>query len=337
MTLVFLRILLSLIIFLFIVNQIYDLAFYLFGLTALIAFFDGFLAKRNRVKSQLRSIFDPFADKLLINLTSIALYLTGMLPLWVLVTFLIKDSLVVFGAIFVLVKNIKTTFRSSVVDKVSVFIQIITLLSILMERSDYFLIWMAVTLALFSLIITLFRSGVVTVSKRTDLEDLRFKKLVKLPDYFTFLNLFMGLSAILFAINKRYNLSILALLLAVLFDYLDGKIARLIKRQGEFGKQLDSLSDTVSFGIAPAIFAFTLIKTPFALIMFTIFLFAGVLRLARYNIMEFSGDYAGMPITVNGVILPLVYIFNTPYTVYPYIYLFLAILMVSPVKFKKIF
>ena len=164
-----------------------------------------------------------------------------------------------------------------------------------------------------------------------------FQILMKLPDFFTFFNLFMGLSAILFAINKHYNLSIAAFLFAVLFDYLDGKIARLVRREGEFGKQLDSLSDTVSFGIAPAIFAFTLIKTPFAVIMFTIFLFAGVLRLARYNIMEFSGDYSGMPITINGLVIPVIYFFNTPYTVYPYIYLFLAILMISPITFKKLF
>jgi len=149
--------------------------------------------------------------------------------------------------------------------------------------------------------------------------------------------MFMGLIAILFVINGTYYLALTALLFAVVFDYFDGKVARLIGREGEFGKQLDSLADTISFGVAPAIFGFTLIQTNFAIIVFTLFLFAGVLRLARYNIMEFNGEFAGMPITVNGMVVPLVYLFRVPVQAYPYIYLFLAILMVSPLKFKKLF
>ena len=58
------------------------------------------------------------------------------------------------------------------------------------------------------------------------------------------------------------------LLFAVVFDYADGKVARLMKREGDFGKQLDSLADTISFGVAPAIFGFSLIQTNFALIVF---------------------------------------------------------------------
>ena len=172
---------------------------------------------------------------------------------------------------------------------------------------------------------------------KTELEEISFRKLFKLPDVFTLLNVSMGLLAILLVISDRYYFAITALIFAVVFDYLDGRVARMIGREGDFGKQLDSLADTISFGVAPAIFGFTLIQTKFAVIVFALFLFAGVLRLARYNIIEFNGEFAGMPITVNGLVIPLVYILGVPAKAYPYIYLFLAILMVSPLKFKKRF
>ena len=241
------------------------------------------------------------------------------------------------GALVVLLKNAKTTFKTNVIDKVSVFIQMFTLFFILVGYFDYVLIWISIIFVLFSFVVTLFRSGVRVVKYKTDLEEIRFWKLLKLPDLFTFLNIFMGLLAILLTIKEEYFFASISLLFAVAFDYFDGKIARLIKREGDFGKQLDSLADTISFGIAPAIFGFSLIQTNFAVIVFALFLFAGVLRLARYNIMEFSGEFAGMPITVNGIIIPLIFLLKVPTDIYPYIYLFLAILMVSPLKIKKLF
>lgn len=336
-TLIWLRVFLALIIFPLIFSGRDEIALYLFVLTAFVAFLDGFLAKRVKIKSQLRSILDPFADKLLINLTAIALFFKGVLPFWVMGVYLLKDLLVIFGALFTLIKNTKTIFRTNVIDKIAVFIQIFTLFVILTGRLDYVLIWISVGFVILSFITTLFRSGIRVVRYRTDLEEIRFRKLIRLPDLFTFLNMFMGLITILLVINEEYFFAIITLLFAVAFDYLDGRIARLINREREFGKQLDSLADTISFGVAPAIFGFSLIQTNFAIIVFAIFLFAGVLRLARYNIMEFTGDFAGMPITVSGIVIPLIYILRIPAEAYPYIYLFLAILMVSPLKVKKLF
>ncbi|MEA2038080.1 MAG: CDP-diacylglycerol--serine O-phosphatidyltransferase [Nanoarchaeota archaeon] len=336
-TLLFLRLLLPIVIFLLILFDNYRIALYLFVLTAFVAFLDGFLSKRLKRKSQLRSIFDPFADKFLINIIAVTLFFKGMLPFWVMIIYLGKDLFVVFGALFILFKNHKTIFRTNVIDKISVFIQMFALFVVFMGRLDYILIYTSIIFILISFVVTLFRSGIRVVRYKTDLEEIRFRKLLKLPDLFTFFNALMGLSAILFVINGRYTAAVIALLFAVLFDYLDGKIARLIKREGDFGKQLDSLADTISFGVAPAILGFTLIQTNFAVIVFALFLFAGVLRLARYNIMEFSGEFSGMPITINGVVIPLIYFFSVPAEIYPYIYLFLAILMVSPLKFKKSF
>ena len=131
-TLIWLRVFLALIIFSLIFSGRDRIALYLFVLTAFVAFLDGFLTKRNRIRSQLRSILDPFADKLLINLVAIALFLKGMLPFWVMVVYLVKDLIVVVGALFVLSKNAKTIFRTNVIDKVSVFIQMFTLFVVLM-------------------------------------------------------------------------------------------------------------------------------------------------------------------------------------------------------------
>lgn len=337
LTLIWLRVFFSFIVFSLIFSGREEIAIYIFVLTAFVAFLDGFLAKRNNLRSQLRSILDPFADKLLINLVAVALFFNGMLPFWVMVVYLLKDVSVVFGALFVLVKNTKIIFRANVIDKVSIFIQMLTLFIILIGRLDYALIWISIVFVAFSFVVTLFRSGVRVVRYKTDLEEIRFRKLLGLPDLFTFLNMVMGLLAILLVVNEEYLFAVFSLLFAVAFDYLDGKIARLVKREGEFGKQLDSLADTISFGVAPAIFGFSLVQTNFALIVFALFLFAGVLRLARYNIMEFTGDFAGMPITVNGVLIPFIYLVRVPATIYPYIYLFLAILMVSPLKIKKLF
>ena len=184
--------------------------------------------------------------------------------------------------------------------------------------------------------IELFFKSEFRLAKRSDISEFKMSNLVKLADIFTLINVIFGLAAIFFAINKEYIYVVASLFLAVIFDYFDGKLARKLGQQNVFGKELDSLADTVSFGVAPAIFGFSLIQTPLAIISFTIFLFCGVLRLARYNIMNIPNAFAGMPITLNGIIIPALFIFNVPVTFYPYIYIFLGILMVSSIRFIKI-
>jgi len=80
----------------------------------------------------------------------------------------------------------------------------------------------------------------------------------------------------------------------------------------------------------------------FGIIAFTVFLFCGVLRLARYNITDMKGVYRGMPITLNGIIIPAIYFIGSIFyplayaKFFPYIYLLLGILMVSSLKVKKL-
>ena len=75
---------------------------------------------------------------------------------------------------------------------------------------------------------------------------------VVLPNALTLIGVCIGLSSINFALNQNFTLAIIAVLVAAVIDGLDGRIARLIKGTSKVGKELDSLTDIISFGVAPA-------------------------------------------------------------------------------------
>ena len=320
------------------------IAWYLFILTALIGFFENSVARK--YPSQLRSIIDFFADKLLVNLTSIILTAKGIVPLWATLIILARDLLTIVGGIILFYKDAKREFKPTVIGKVSYFFQIMALIPpIATQQVDWILMYIALALTVFSGIYSLIKSEFRFARKKTDLDEFRIHKLLKLADIFTLFNVALGLVSIVFSINNNFRYAAFVLLIAVAFDYLDGKIAKSMHQQNTFGKELDSLADTVSFGVAPAIFGFSLMQSSsnlhqlritFGIIAFTIFLFCGILRLARYNIMDMKGTFQGMPITLNGIIIPLTYFLNVPIKFYPYIYISLGILMVSSIRIKKV-
>src|SRR3989338_7642781 len=160
LTLLMLRLLLPFIVSLLIYASRKELAVYLFVITAFASFFDGLLAKKNNQRTQLRSILDPFADKLFIALTAFILFYKGLFPFWAMIVFLSKDAIVVLGGLFVLIKNNKVLFKTNVIDKITVFIQLFTLFLFLIEKPDYILLLLSVLLLSVSFITTLFRSGV---------------------------------------------------------------------------------------------------------------------------------------------------------------------------------
>jgi CDP-diacylglycerol--serine O-phosphatidyltransferase len=304
--------------------------------TALIAFFDGLISKRLIEKSLLKSIFDFFADRFLVNIVAIALMLKALLPIGVMLVFLVRDLLTVIIGFVLFYRDYRREFKPTALGKISLFFQIIALIPVIMGNLDWVLIWIAITMTAASGIEALFKSEFRLVKKKTDLDDFKMLRLIKFADVFTLTNVVFGIISILFAIKGWYNTASLMLVLAVVSDYFDGKIAKTMKQQNEFGRELDSLADTVSFGVAPTIFGFALIQTPLALISFTIFLFCGILRLARYNIMNLKGTFQGMPITMNGIIIPLAYFLDIPIRFYPYIYLVLGILMVSSLRIWRL-
>ena len=327
------RLLLAWILFFIILSGIENISIFLFVLAAFLSFFEGFVQKKQ--KSQLRSIMNLVADKLLVDLSAIALVMTDLIPLWVMLVFLGRDFLTMGGGSYLFYKDIRREFKATLIGKITLFFQIISLVPVILGQIDWVLIWAAILLTVVSAIELLFKSEFV-LTKRTDINEFRIWNLIKFADIFTLVNVIFGLTAIFFAINGNYLFVIIFLFLAVIADYLDGKLARKLNQENVFGKELDSLADTISFGVAPAIFGFSLTQTPLAIVSFTIFLFCGILRLARYNIMDIKGGFAGMPITLNGIIIPALYLFKVPLDFYPYIYIVLGVLMVSSIGFRKI-
>lgn len=174
---------------------------------------------------------------------------------------------------------------------------------------------------------------------------MKITEVIKIADFFTLANLVFGLFAIFAAIKGIFFVAAIFLLLSVLFDFLDGKVARMnkyVSAQGKaFGKELDSLADIVSFGAAPAIFGFMLgLQQWYAVIALLFFLCAGALRLSRFNITENPGYYEGVPITINGIIFPLLYFlslaFPYPLTYTLLIYVLMGFAMLSTIKIKKL-
>jgi len=123
-----------------------------------------------------------------------------------------------------------------------------------------------------------------------------------LPNLFTTGNLFCGFWAIISIFQERFFYAAIAILLAAVFDVLDGKVARLSGATSKFGIQYDSLADLVSFGIAPALLAFSWALREygkFGWLAAFLFVACGALRLARFNVQTSSGEvkyFKGLPI-----------------------------------------
>ncbi len=160
-------------------------------------------------------------------------------------------------------------------------------------------------------------------------------KTLKIADYITLGNLISGSLSIFFSASEHFTLAALLLLIAALFDFLDGRIARLTNSDNLLGKYLDSLSDLVSFGVAPAVLGYSLgLQSWYALVVFVVFISCGALRLARFMITE-SKDFEGLPIT--HTFLYGVLYFLVPFNNYMIlVYLLSSVFMISTFKVKKI-
>ncbi len=176
------------------------------------------------------------------------------------------------------------------------------------------------------------------------------KGIYLLPNSLTICGMFFGFYALISAIKGDYVRAAWAILIANIFDGLDGWMARLTNTTTKFGLELDSLSDLVAFGIAPAVLVYTWSLMPFGRVgTATAFLFAacGALRLARYNIQMVSTErlaFTGMPIpAAASVIATLVIFHNSFYDTPPkgnvfvlILTIVLAMLMISTMRFHGI-
>jgi CDP-diacylglycerol--serine O-phosphatidyltransferase len=132
-----------------------------------------------------------------------------------------------------------------------------------------------------------------------------------LPNLLTTGNLLCGFWSIISVFQEQFYYAAVAILLAAVFDAFDGKVAKLSGATSKFGVQYDSLADLVSFGVAPALLAFSWALRPYGkfgwLAAFT-FVACGAIRLARYNVLASTGDtkyFKGVPIPVAAAMIAL--------------------------------
>ena len=168
-----------------------------------------------------------------------------------------------------------------------------------------------------------------------------------LPNILTLGGVCLGISSIKFSIDGNFSLAVIFILLAAILDALDGRIARMIKGTSEFGKELDSLTDFVSFGIAPVFLLYFWELNNYGKIGWAITLVYSVccvLRLARFNLTKIDKDqswkinfFEGVPAPAGGILILMPVIFELSefslnYDIKnftPYFTILIAILLVS--------
>ena len=178
-----------------------------------------------------------------------------------------------------------------------------------------------------------------------------------LPNILTLGGVCLGISSIKFSIDGNFSLAVTLILFAAILDALDGRIARLIRGTSEFGKELDSLTDFVSFGIAPVFILYFWELNTYGNLGWAIALIYSVccvLRLARFNLTKIENQqewknnfFEGVPSPAGGILIlmPLIYEltdFNFNFEVKqftPFLTILIALLLVSKIptlSFKKI-
>ena len=178
-----------------------------------------------------------------------------------------------------------------------------------------------------------------------------------LPNMLTLIGVCIGLSSIKFALDGKFELSIVAIIFAALIDGLDGRIARLIKGTSKVGKELDSLTDVISFGVAPSfVMYFWLLNNlgKFGWLLCLIYVVCVALRLARFNVSSNEEPswrdnfFEGVPSPAGGILVltPLIislsgfdYIQLNHNVIVPIFFIITSFLLISKFpsySFKKI-
>ncbi len=170
-----------------------------------------------------------------------------------------------------------------------------------------------------------------------------------LPNIFTSLNLFCGFYAIISSINGKFVPAAVAIIIAGIFDALDGKIARATNTTSKFGIEYDSLADLISFGLAPGLMMYLWALQPLGRIGWLaafLFMACGALRLARFNTQTgtISSDYfVGLPIPagagMNAVIVLFCHKIGMASGAHPFVLMIilyaLSFLMVSSISYNS--
>lgn len=158
-------------------------------------------------------------------------------------------------------------------------------------------------------------------------------------DYVTLGNAASGLASLVFAAYGAWTYAFGAVVLAVVFDFLDGQVARSGKVKvgaNELGKQLDSLSDAVSFGAVPAFASFMASPTLAAGVASLVYVCAAIVRLAHFNVQDEKGVFYGLPSPI-AALIAMAGLLLLPHDWLWLLVLACAIAMVAGVKIKKPF
>ncbi len=156
----------------------------------------------------------------------------------------------------------------------------------------------------------------------------------------TLTNLSLGGFSTIAVVNDQPKLALLFILIAALADRFDGAVARKFNVESELGKQLDSLCDLISFGVAPALLIYSVAFQglgQWGMFASVLFIGCGAYRLARFNVSTCNGYFTGMPIPVAACIIAFFSLFSEslPTSFYFILTCLLSFLMVSTLKMKK--
>lgn len=174
---------------------------------------------------------------------------------------------------------------------------------------------------------------------------MRFTKMI--PNMFTLGNLYCGFLSIGFAANGQFNNAAILILIGMMLDSMDGRLARMLKADSQLGKELDSLADIVTFGVAPSFLVYYTYFYQFGLwglMVAGLFPLFGAYRLARFNISTDKSSlnyFIGVPITAAGGIMAILTLFGhfIPNIVTTVVFTALSFLMVSRIRipsFKEV-
>ena len=179
------------------------------------------------------------------------------------------------------------------------------------------------------------------------IEDTNIKKFIAISDIISLSNMTCGFFSVLSSINHNFELAALLMIFAIMFDSVDGWVARKTNRQDTlgFGKNIDSLSDVVSFGVAPAVFVYTTLNTRIYTLQIAVILISlliivcGILRLTRYNVIADhikTDDFIGFPIPGIAFILATFYLSGL-YNFYITLILsaVVSLIMISNIRYPK--
>ncbi len=172
-----------------------------------------------------------------------------------------------------------------------------------------------------------------------------------IPNLFTAMNMFSGFLSIINTSQGKYNYAAWLIIIAAIFDALDGVMARLTKSSSELGVELDSLSDLVSFGTAPAFLIYQSYLYQYnaaGIIISSLLMLAGGFRLARFNVQLVGFDKAffkGLPIPMSAITVAAFSLaFFTPPGGYPHqlekfvipLVIILSYLMISRIRYDTL-